>query len=568
MSQNGRKLSALKTVVLTFGLVLFAAVVAAQIGGQPFGEGSGFASLADLITRFFSSITPFEFESVSSVATYIFMVLVLYGIELNFLDPVFKGINNALESSNSNFSTSSDGYPRSTKIVAFGLAWIAATAFGTVFFSLMPVMALLGFLLLFAGRLRQSGSGIRSMVPGGSGGSSSGSDEVATDGGLSEEELMTIKETLDDAGGKEEDAEQTGNEAEAEEAEQEIEYALEGIEDSEVKLEGMLESTEGDLEKAINEAKEILQEEKAEQEDIEQVQGRLQALEEILGELDASTELYAGAIQQHHDQGIAINQALQNQFSGASVNFQPGDIAKVNNGVLSPYVTDNNTINVNSIAQGWITPSGAGLNDAEEALQEIEQIIEEIAGIEQQEDQEIEDEIQRVVREANRFVEAYKMIQEIKSLLEEAEKEDKGMEKVAEELDSEKLYKGAKKEESQEEQLEEQLNQLMDMEGTIESELETAEELLEEERELDVQEIKELRQELQELEETREIVGRLASVSREFVDSDQVYQRFANIEQGLETAEQELGQVEQRKEQVEQHLEEAEQRVKQAISQV
>ena len=387
--------------------------------------------------------------------------------------------------------------------------------------------------------------------------SGSGRD-VASDGGVTAEvqnEVERDKEELDDAGAKAKDAAQTGNEDEAKEAEREIEDALNSINNVEMKIEQLLEAEENDLQNAIKEAREVIQEERKEEQDIQLVRKRLEEIENILKELEGGMTRYSNAIKNASDPNIGWGEAAEAE------------------GIDPSYVTGsgkNRKLKVNAVAQGWITPSGSGLTtDVVPRVEEIENVAKELRQIEQDEADRIKDEVQRVVREAQRFVQTHKLIQEVKSLINEAEEEDKYLEKVAKKLKNKEIFQKAKEEEEEEKQLESQLKKLMDKEEMIEKELKEAAKLLEEEVRLDLREVKQMKWEIQEIQNIEQHLENLTALSQNIISStSDLPQKISGIERNLAREAQELGKIEETKENAVKTLEEAEQKVKQAASQL
>lgn len=536
-----------RQIVSVLILCVFLITLASQTLAAPITSGgsstTGFQPIIDSINN---AIDWAEFEGLMDIL--IWLVVPALGIYAIFRFIFGKSFEYAEQNFRENSSISRDGLSDmaewSARVLAGAVSVITVVEWGGTF----------GWLMILAG-IAGAVTFIWHVVAGTRGNLMPhpfGENDVSTDGGQigqrldqDEDEVKRDQDQIGDIEREIEDAEETSNDEEARDAGQKEEKVIMSLEDIESDLDDLLNLESKDLQNTIKEAQEILEQDKQEIKGLRSIQGRYERIEGLLQALRAG-----------------MRNALDN-----NVKLTNGNLRRVG-------FTGGGWSYANAKNHGYDV-QGAGfkhvLQDLEEGMQQVQQI----SQIENQEEQEVKDEVKRVQKEANNFLEAYDLIKKINTEVDELEKEDKELEQIAKELGDKKLMKLAKKEEKQELSLEKKLDQLRDKEGMIESELEKALNLIEKELQFDQEEMREIKQELQ---ETNQIEQDLENIRNRYIPQIDIQEgsggrgnankEVNEAENALEQIKQGLASIEKRKEQEANMLEEVENKIRQTISKV
>lgn len=521
---------------------------AAQITGG--GDVLG-GQTEEVIVGLFNPITIAEMTSIADVATFLMLLAVIYAFEANIIERLFLRIDKMLENQGG-ISARSDGYPTGTKLASIGIAYLTVNG---VFFFIGPMLAglmgLIGFLIVLLGHF-----GIFS--PGSLWGGGGGGETTATDGGMPREvesrigdienSIGDIENSIQNIKGETEDARGSGNDEEARDAAERTEKVIKSLNEMEAELGQILDVEEKDLQNAIQEAQQVLEEEKKEEQALQTIQGRYRRVERTL---EAVIEGCRNALDNN------ANLTNDGMLRSAGISGGGWSYAQYSDQGGSAYDVE-----------------GAGVKHAVEDLEEGYEQVQQLARLEEQEQQQVRDEFQRMQQEAKVFLAAHDIIQKLKQEIEQLEAEDADLEDLAQELGDRELLRKIEKEEEQDVQLEQQLKELMQKEEMIEQELEQALEMIEQELQIDTQELEQLQQELQETEQLESLFftfgpdqGLGQQVKREGTQ-DNLNNYISRGEESLNGIEQGMQQIIRRKENEIEMLEELESELRSTVSSI
>jgi hypothetical protein len=150
------------------------------------------------------------------------------------------------------------------------------------------------------------------------------------------------------------------------------------------------------------------------------------------------------------------------------------------------------------------TASSYGLSGVKEDMISVTDNLARMSQEIEAEEEDVKEAFEELMNVSEAAVEFHQLLTDFQEVLNEAERDDEMLEKIAQERNWERLYEEAEEEESQEQQLEKRKEKIAEEEEQLREELENALELMSRHLELDDEIIEEIRSEIEAEEETVE----------------------------------------------------------------